>query len=135
MTYSELRSAFPAPTLANSFYIQQNKVKIRAINTRPQNASVPAIYPAGIPTYEYALQTYSNVSHKIMDTVNSVYKKNYKMDIFPAPQDLITIHQDNKFFALLAQDVQEFIDAFVSQTGTTLPPVPNPEASHKYLVK
>ena len=135
MTYPELRSAFPAPTLANSFYVQQNKLKIRALNTRPQNASVPALYPAGIPTYEYALQTYSNVSHKIMDTVNSVYKKNYKMDIFPAPQDLILAHQDKEFFALLAQDVREFISAFVSQTGTTLPPVPNLEASYKYLSK
>ena len=79
MTYQALRSAFPAVTLANSFYIQQSKVKIRAINTRPQNASVPALYPAGIPTYEHALQNYTNVSNKIMDTINSVYKKNYKI--------------------------------------------------------
>lgn len=135
MTYPELRSAFPANTLANSFYIQQSKVKIRAINTRPQNASVPALYPAGIPTYEYALQTYSNVSNKIMDTINSVYRKNYKIDILPEAQDLILACQDKEFFGLLAPDVQEFIAAFVSQTGTQLPPVPNPEASYKYLSK
>ena len=62
MTYHALRSAFPAVTLANSFYIQQSKVKIRAINTRPQNASVPALYPAGIQTYEHALQKIGRAS-------------------------------------------------------------------------
>jgi hypothetical protein len=133
MTYQALRSAFPAVTLANSFYIQQSKVKIRALNTKPQNASVPALYPAGIPTYEYALQTYANVSKKIMDTINSVYKKNYKMDIFLEPQDFFIVHQDKEVFDLLAQDVQEFIAAFVSQIGTQLPPVPDPEATYNHL--
>lgn len=133
MTYYTLRSAFPAVTLANSFYIQQSKVKIRALNTRPQNASVPALYPAGIPTYEYALQNYTNVSKKIMDTINSVYKKNYKMDIFLEPQEFNLVYQDKEVFGLLAQDVQEFIAAFVSQIGTQLPPVPDLEATYNHL--
>ena len=68
-----------------------------------------------------------------MDTINSVYKKNYKMDIFLEPQDFFIVHQDKEVFDLLAQDVQEFIAAFVSQIGTQLPPVPDPEATYNHL--
>lgn len=121
----ELKHFFKDETLAKCFYIQQSQLKIRALNTRPQNAQVPALYP-NLKQYIEALSLYTNTTAKIMDTINCVYFKNYKIDILLGVEDIIALSNDTNLLPLLPKEIQDFTLSYSSQIGQELPPVPTP---------
>ena len=128
LTLLELKHSFKDETLAKCFYIQQSQLKIRALNTRPQNAKIPALYP-NLKQYINALALYANATTKIMDTINSVYLKNYKIDILPSVEDIIALSEDTELLPLLPNDIQDYIVSYSSQIGQELPPIPTPSQS------
>lgn len=125
LTLLELKNSFKNETLAKCFYLQQSQLKIRALNTRPQNAQVPALYP-NLKQYIAALSLYTNTTAKIMDTINSVYLKNYKIDILLTPADVLNLSSDSELLSLMPSELQAFILSFSSQIDNALPPVPVP---------
>ena len=128
LTLLELKNSFKNETLAKCFYIQQSQLKIRALNTRPQNAHIQALYP-NLKQYINALALYTNTTAKIMDTINSVYLKNYKIDILPTIEDIVAAAEDNELLPLLPQEIQDYIVSYSSQIGQELPPIPMPAQS------
>ena len=125
LTLLELKHSFKDETLAKCFYIQQSQLKIRALNTRPQNAHIQALYP-NLKQYIQALALYTNTTAKIMDTINSVYLKNYKIDILLGIEDIVALAEDKTLLALLPKEIQDYTTSYSSQIGQELPPVPTP---------
>lgn len=128
LTLLELKHYFKDEILAKCFYIQQSQLKIRALNTRPQNAHIQALYP-NLKQYINALALYTNTTAKIMDTINSVYLKNYKIDILLGIEDIVAAAEDTNLLALLPKEIQDYIVSYSSQIGQELPPVPTPSQS------
>ena len=133
LTLLELKHSFKDEILAKCFYIQQSQLKIRALNTRPQNAHIQALYP-NLKQYINALALYTNTTAKIMDTINSVYLKNYKIDILLGIEDIVAIAEDTNLLPLLPKDIQDYIVSYSSQIGQELPPIPTPSQSKQSVV-
>lgn len=133
LTFLELKHSFKDEILAKCFYIQQSQLKIRALNTRPQNAQIQALYP-NLKQYINALALYTNTTAKIMDTINSVYLKNYKIDILLSVEDIVAIAEDTNLLPLLPAEIQDYIVSYSSQIGQELPPIPTPSQSKQSIV-